>query len=101
MTRKNKHIGKFLAPTQSRDNPANLFMFMFFSFPDTQGILLSKNTTESEFRYGEKFGTDEAKRYGEGSQILVLLGKGDRKTVQKVKNYGGSKILRIRAPYNF
>ena len=31
MTRK-KHINKFLAPTQSRDNPANLFMFMCFSF---------------------------------------------------------------------
>ena len=33
MTRKKKHINKFLAPTQSRDNPANLFMFMCFSFP--------------------------------------------------------------------
>ena len=32
MTRK-KHINKFLAPTQSRDNPANLFMFMCFFFP--------------------------------------------------------------------
>ena len=31
MTRK-KHINNFLAPTQSRDNPANLFMFMCF-FP--------------------------------------------------------------------
>ena len=25
-----KHINKFLAPTQSRDNPAKLFMFMCF-----------------------------------------------------------------------
>ena len=32
MTRK-KHINKFLAPTRSRDNPANLFMFMCFFFP--------------------------------------------------------------------
>ena len=32
MTRK-KHINKFLAPTQSRDSPANLFMFMCFFFP--------------------------------------------------------------------
>ena len=32
MTRK-KHINKFLAPTQSRDNPANLFMFVCFLFP--------------------------------------------------------------------
>ena len=36
MTQK-KHINNFLAPTQSRDNPANLFMFMFFSFPDRCG----------------------------------------------------------------
>ena len=33
MTRK-KHINKFLAPAQSRDNPANVFMFMCFSFPE-------------------------------------------------------------------
>ena len=32
MTRK-KHINNFLAPTQSRDNPANLLMFMCFFFP--------------------------------------------------------------------
>ena len=30
---KKKHINKFLAPTQSRDNPANLFMFMCVFFP--------------------------------------------------------------------
>ena len=30
--KKKKHINKILAPTQSRDNPANLFMFMCFSF---------------------------------------------------------------------
>ena len=29
-----KHINKLLAPTQSQDNPANLFMFMCFSVPD-------------------------------------------------------------------
>ena len=29
-----KHINKILAPTQSRDNPANLFMFTCFSFPE-------------------------------------------------------------------
>ena len=27
-----KHINKFLPPTQSRDNPANLFMFMFYYY---------------------------------------------------------------------
>ena len=51
------------------------------------------------FGMGRKFGRDVAKRYGEGSEMLVFLGKRGRKTVQKVKNYGGSKILRIRAPY--
>ena len=38
------------------------------------------------------------KRHGEGSEMLVFRG---RKTVQKVKNYGGGQILRIRAPYYF
>ena len=47
----------------------------------------------------KKFGTDDAKRYGEGSDMLVFLGRKGRKTVQTVKNYGGSKMLRIRAPY--
>ena len=47
------------------------------------------------------FGTDVAKRYGEGSEMLVFLGKRGRKTVQKVQNYSGSKILRIRVPYYF
>ena len=37
MTRK-KHINKFLAPTQSRDNPANLLMFMCFFFPSVRWI---------------------------------------------------------------
>ena len=32
MTRK-KHINNILPPAQSQDNPANLFMFMCFSFP--------------------------------------------------------------------
>ena len=35
MNRK-KYIKKIWAPTQSRDNPANLFMFMCFSFPEEQ-----------------------------------------------------------------
>ena len=53
------------------------------------------------FGTGRKFGTDVAKRYGQGSEMLVFLGQKDRKTVQIVKNYGGSKILWIRAPYHF
>ena len=50
------------------------------------------------FGTGRKFGADVAKRYGEDSEMLVFLGEKDRKTVQIVKNYGSSKILRIRAP---
>ena len=53
-----------------------------------------------KFGTGRKFGTDVAKRYGEGSEMLVdFLGEKGRKTVQIVKNYGGSKILRNRVPY--
>ena len=33
--------------------------------------------------------------------MLVFPGRRGRKMVQKVNNYGGSKILRIRAPYYF
>ena len=48
-----------------------------------------------------QFGTEVAKCYGEGSEILVFPGKRGSKTVQTVKNYGGSKILWSRAPYYF
>ena len=47
MTRK-KHINKILAPTQSRDNPANLFMFMCFFFSRKEvhfGLSESANRT--------------------------------------------------------
>ena len=56
----------------------------------------------------EQIRCGEEKRYGnskttgkECSEVLVFLGKSGRKTVQIVKNYGGSKILRNRAPYYF
>ena len=44
------------------------------------------------------FGTEIRKRYGEGSEMLVFPRKWSRKTVRIVKDYGRSKILRIRAP---
>ena len=45
-----KHINKILPPTQSRDNPANLFMFMcVFSFPEW-----NINTTAVATHYGLK-----------------------------------------------
>ena len=53
------------------------------------------------FGTGRKFGTDVTKRYREGSEMLAFLSKRGKNTVQKVKNYGGSKVLRIRAPYYF
>ena len=43
------------------------------------------------FGTGSKFGTEVAKRYGEGLQMLVFLGKKRQKWVQIVKNYGGIK----------
>ena len=52
---------------------------------------------QSEFRYWSNFGTEVVKRYGEGSEMLVFLGRKGRKMVQTMKNYGGSKILQIRA----
>ena len=71
----------------------------FFGPP--RGPFRTKNSTESTFSTGSKFATVEAKRYGECSEVLVFLGKRGRKTVQRGKKYGGSKILRILAPYYF
>ena len=53
---------------------------------------------ESRFSTGTKFSTTIAKRYGECSEMLVILGTKGKKTVQIVKNYGSRKILQIRAP---
>ena len=47
---------------------------------------------------GPKFTTTIANWYGECSEMLVFLGKRGRETVEIMKNYGGSKTLRIRAP---
>ena len=69
-----------------------------------RGIKMSRRALRVRrvnFGTGREFGTDVAKRYGEGSGMLVFPGEKDRTTVQIVKNYGGSKILRIRAPYYF
>ena len=63
--------------------------------------LMLKILRRVNFGTGRKFGTDVRNRYGEGSEMLLFLGRRGRKTVQEVKNYGRSKILRIRAPYPF
>ena len=66
------------------------------SYPKDSPVL--KLLRRVNFGAGSKFGTEVVKRYGEGSETLVLLGKKGRKTVQTVKNYGASKTLRIQAP---
>ena len=63
----------------------------FFASIDVMG-------TESRFGAGRKFGTAVATHYGEFSEMLAFQRKRGRKTVQMVKNYGRSKILRIRVP---
>ena len=57
-----------------------------------------KRLRRVDFGMGSKFGTEVAERYREGSEMLGFLDKKGRKIVQTVKNYGGRKILRIRAP---
>ena len=76
-------------------------MFVSFSqlYPKDPSVL--KIVRRVIFGMGSKFGTDVGKRYGEGSEVLVFLGKRGRKTVRVLKNYGGGKIARIRAPYYF
>ena len=73
--------------------------FCLCAFPRDPPVL--KILRRVNFGTGSIFGTGAAKRYREGSEMLVFLGRRGRKTLQKVKNYGGSKILRIRAPYYF
>ena len=67
-----------------------------------KGPSRTKNSTGSKFTTArKKNATAIAKRYGECSEVLVFLRKRGRKTVRRVQNYGGSKILRIRAPVLF
>ena len=48
------------------------------------------------FGMGRKFGTDAAKRYGEGSEMLNCFSRQKRQeNGTESKNYGASKILRF------
>ena len=47
----------------------------------SEGPSRTKNTTEGELGMGSKFATEVAKRYGEGSEMLVLPWKRGVKTV--------------------
>ena len=44
------------------------------------------------FGMGSEFGTEVAKRYGEGSDMFVFLDKKGRKPVHTMKDYGSSNI---------
>ena len=69
------------------------------AFPKDPPVL--KILRRANFGAGSQFSTDVAKLYGEGSEVLVFLGKRGSKTVRILKNYGGGKTARIRAPYYF
>ena len=60
--------------------------------------VIAKNTTESEFQYGDQIRYGGSKTLQRGLKNACFLSKAGRKTIQTVKNYGGSKILRIRVP---
>ena len=71
-----KHINRFFAPTQSRENPANLFMFMRFSFPWGKSWSLGRgkrqhNLTETCYNYELTENHSEAFKWGrpEGSTL--------------------------------
>ena len=54
----------------------------FLEIPETQGNPpVLKILRRVSFGTGSKFDTEVAKRYGEGSEMLVFLGQKDRKTV--------------------
>ena len=56
---------------------------------------------QSKFDTGSKFGTEIRKSYADCSELLVFPRKRSRKTVQRIKSYGHSKILWISAPQGF
>ena len=67
-----KHMNEFLTPAQSRDNPANLFMFMCFSFPEN-----SKFTTRSvlvRLGFWARFQTFRKGREGVSTEVVIVQG---------------------------
>ena len=66
-----------------------------------KGPFRTKNTTESELRYGEQIRYGRSKTLRRGLRSACFSRKRGRKTVRILKNYGGGKIVRIRAPYYF
>ena len=94
-----------LVEDSGEGNPGSSFLFLFwdFLFCAFQGISMDPTVlktlrrvnfgTVSEFRYGHSKTLRRGLRHACSS-----IGKRGRKTVQRVKNYGGSKILRIQLP---
>ena len=71
-------------------------------WPTQRISLRTKNSTERNFSTGSQFATAVAQNGTESARkCFFLWGRRGRKTVQRVKNYGGSKILRMRARYYF
>ena len=91
---------KFFNPRALWDR-CNFGALSFFGRTQPKGPSHTKNSTESKFTMERKIATAIAKWYGECSEMLVSLRKRGMKMVQKVTNYGGSKILRIRVPQHF
>ena len=103
---RSRHLPEIPAiPQKERPSPSLRFrarkIAMPYPHPNPKDPSVLKIVRRVNFGTGIKFGTDVAKRYGEGSEVLVFLGKRGRKMVRILKNYGGGKIVRIRAPYYF
>ena len=71
-----------------------------FSFPKKKknkhlpkGPSRTKNTTDSKFTIRSKFATAIVKHYGGHFETTIFKGKLSSKSLQIVKNYGGSKTL--------
>ena len=65
-------------------------------------IFFGAETSTKEFRYGKKFRYGRSKTLRRGGSEMPCFSKGERgrKTVQKVKNYGGGKIYREGASFS-
>ena len=59
-----------------------------------KGPSCTKITTDSKFTTGSKFATAIVKQYGGHFETTIFEGKSSSKSLQIVKNYGGSKTLR-------
>ena len=65
--------GPKLPPRKARLRKVHFSGDFLGVFEIPKGPSRTRNTTESEFRYGRKFGTDVAKGYGEVSEMFVFF----------------------------